>query len=332
MMIRCRPMRRRDVSECVRILAAHPVAGPRYGENIDQLQSTWLRLLGRKAFWPVVFEELHEAKAQMMGAAASVFVTDDFLRELKTPPFFWIGPELAKRIVRGESPLLSDNEVSAANADGGLNLVLWHLSIDPEEAKRADVRMQVSGAFVECHRGYLLKEMIALQATFPEEAQWIADSGSLLLEAADGKYVSFLSHDSGKMIAAPHVFGLTRQLALMRMTWTTSLFLYEPPKSGFSASEQRLLLAALRGWTDEELSDELAISLSAVKKAWCSVYERVAESLPGAILTHDLQAENSNGERGKQKKQRLLAYLRDHPEELRPYSRKTRGEPKVRLI
>jgi len=232
----------------------------------------------------------------------------------------------------GESPLLSDNEVSAANADGGLNLVLWHLSIDPEEAKRADVRMQVSGAFVECHRGYLLKEMIALQATFPEEAQWIADSGSLLLEAADGKYVSFLNQDAGKMIAAPHVFGLTRQLALMRMTWTTSLFLYEPPKSGFSASEQRLLLAALRGWTDEELSDELAISLSAVKKAWCSVYERVAESLPGAILTHDLQAENSNGERGKQKKQRLLAYLRDHPEELRPYSRKTRGEPKVRLI
>ena len=215
-----------------------------------------------------------------MGAAASVFVTDDFLRELKTPPFFWIGPELAKRIVRGESPLLSDNEVSAANTDGGLNLVLWHLSIDPEDAKRTDVRMQVSGAFVEGHRGYLLKEIIALQATFPEEAQWIADSGSLLLEAEDGKYVSFLSQDAGKMIAAPHVFGLTRQLALMRMTWTTSLFLYEPPKSGFSASEQRLLLAALRGGTDAELSGELAISLSAVKKAWCSVYERVAESLP----------------------------------------------------
>ena len=31
-------MRRRDVSACVRILAAHPVAGPRYGEGISQLR------------------------------------------------------------------------------------------------------------------------------------------------------------------------------------------------------------------------------------------------------------------------------------------------------
>ena len=42
MTIRCRPMRRRDVSACVRILAAHPVAGPRYGEDISQLRSVWL--------------------------------------------------------------------------------------------------------------------------------------------------------------------------------------------------------------------------------------------------------------------------------------------------
>ena len=64
MTIRCRPMRRRDVSACVRILAAHPVAGPRYGESIDQLQSTWLRLLGRKAFWPVVLKSYTKPKSR----------------------------------------------------------------------------------------------------------------------------------------------------------------------------------------------------------------------------------------------------------------------------
>ena len=92
------------------------------------------------------------------------------------------------------------------------------MSIDPEEAKRDDVRMQVAGAFIECHRGYLLKEIIALQATFPQEAQWIADSGSLLLDAVDGKHVSFHPEDAERTIAAPHVFGLTRELAFMRMS------------------------------------------------------------------------------------------------------------------
>ena len=117
---------------------------------------------------------------QMWGRA-SVFVSEDFIRELKTPPFFWIGPELARRVVRGESPLLTDSQVCAANTHGGLNLVLWHVWIAPEDAKRADVRNQVSAGFFESFRGYLLKEMIALQATFVEEVHWIADGGGLFL-------------------------------------------------------------------------------------------------------------------------------------------------------
>lgn len=330
MIIRCRPMRPKDVAGTVDLIAAHPVVAPRYGDSINQLRYAWLRLLGCQEFWAAVFEELHDAKVQMVGAAATVFVTDRFVRELKTS-FFWIGPELAKRVTRGDSPVLSDSEVAEANTKGGLNLVLWHICIAPEEAKRTDIRTQISGSFVEQHRRYLLKEMIALQATFVEEAQWIADSGSLFLDAADGQYVNALGQHAETMIATPPVFGLTGELALRRMTWTTSLFLYEPPKGGFSPSEQRLLFASLRGGTDEELSDQLAISISAVKKAWHSVYERAGESLPQSILNDDGRVEHSNGERGKQKKQRLLAYLRDHPEELRPYFRKTRRESKVRL-
>ena len=47
------------------------------------------------------------------------------------------------------------------------------------------------------------------------------------------------------------------------MSWISSLFHYEAPKIGFSAGERRLLVAALRGGTDAELSDELAdLSLS----------------------------------------------------------------------
>jgi hypothetical protein len=103
-------------------------------------------------------------------------------------------------------------------------------------------------------------------------------------------------------------------------------FSLRSPQIGFSRSEQKLLSAALRGGTDEELSDELVISLSAVKKAWSSVYDRAAEHLPDSILAVETEEERRNGDRGKQKKQRLLAYLREHPEELRPCARRTREE------
>ena len=67
--------------------------------------------------------------------------------------------------------------------------------------------------------------------------------------------------------------------------------------------------------------------LSAVKKAWSSVYDRVADHLPDSILAVETEEERPPGDRGKQKKQRLLVYLREHPEELRPYAWKGRGKP-----
>jgi hypothetical protein len=106
--VRYRPMRPEDVRECVEIVAAHPVIGPRYGSAIGDLRRVWLELMGREAFHAVVFEDSNDSKIRTMGVGVSVFVSDEFLLELKTPPFFWVGPGLINRINRGDSPLLSD--------------------------------------------------------------------------------------------------------------------------------------------------------------------------------------------------------------------------------
>jgi hypothetical protein len=331
MAIRYRPMRRKDVVECVHLIAAHPVAGPRYGNAIGDLQSAWLKLLGSEAFLTFVFEEAHDGEVQFLGGGASVFVSDEFVRTIKTPPFFWIGPELAKRVMHGEFPLLSDQEVRRANSSGGLNTVIWQLCLRPEDTKRPDVCNHVMFTFLQEHRGFVIKELIALQAIFDEELQWIPSAGALSV-GRDGIYVEGVDTFTQDLLNRPHVFGLTRELAASRMgTWLGSLFTYQSPKFSFRPGEQRLLIAALRGGTDEELSNELAISLSAVKKAWHLVYERAAECLQQTSLDNDGSREHWGRERGKQKKQRLLTYLRDHPEELRPYSRKTRTESKVRV-
>jgi DNA-binding NarL/FixJ family response regulator len=99
-------------------------------------------------------------------------------------------------------------------------------------------------------------------------------------------------------------------------SWVGSLFVYQPPQFDFRPSEQRLLLAALQGGTDDSLAETLGVSLSAVKKTWRTTYSRVTAKSPGLIP--DQVPEELTSERGKEKKQRLLAYLREHPEELRP--------------
>lgn len=318
MALRFRPMRPKDVQECVEIVASHLLLGPQYGGDINELRSVWLSLLGREAFRAVVFEDAKDSRVQIVGAGVSTFVSDDFLSELKTAPFFWIGPELTKRILSGNSPLLSDKQVRQANVKGGLNVVVWVGVLHVEYVQSAEALSVMITSFVQEHRGFLLKELVSHGMSL-ENLEGAIRSGGMFLRPADGRYVDSLDRPLREVFAAPHLIGLTRELAMARFgTWIGSLFVYQPPRFGFRPSEQRLLLAALQGGTDEDLANMLEISLSAVKKTWLSIYERVTAGNSG-LIPDQLPAE-STSERGKEKKQRLLAYLREHPEEVRPAS------------
>jgi hypothetical protein len=326
MSIRHRPMRPNDVRECVEIVAAHPVTGRRYGKSIADLGPAWLRLLRSNGFSGAsVFEEVEEGAARpqprMVAIGVGVFVSDDFLRELKIPPFFWIGPELAERVMRGDSPVLSEKQVSDANSRGGLNLVMWHVCIREEDANRPEVGAELMAAMFEHHRGYLLKELIG-QADSLEHLEGMRNTGGHLFNASDGRWGVLDAPDPNDILSQPHVSGLDREVAQKELgSWIGYLFLYEPPRFGFSRSEQRLLVAALAGGTDEELGIELGLSLSTTKKLWRSVYRRVA-ALDPDLIPDDSQADGESSKRGRSKKQRLMAYLREHFQELRPVSRK----------
>jgi hypothetical protein len=321
MSIRYRPMRPNDARDCAQVIAAHPVLSARYGDAIWHLRSAWLKLLGSAAFTAVVFEELEGAKRAVLGAGIAVFVTDDFIRELKGDPSLWFGPELTIRIARGESPLLTDNQVREANSSDGLNLVCWQPGILPEDLLRGEVSALIMTSFVELFRGFLLKETFA-QAETQDHAEALRLTGALLWNPSEGSYGGFSAVSPAQLIERPHVIGMTRELAAKNGgSWAGSMFLYQPPKFGFSRSEQRLLLSALNGATDQELGEELRISLSTVKKTWRLIYDRVAVCRP-ELIPFNSTAENGTPERGREKKQRLISYLRGHLEELRPISRK----------
>jgi hypothetical protein len=96
------------------------------------------------------------------------------------------------------------------------------------------------------------------------------------------------------------------------------MFDYSPPKLGLNRSEQRLLSCALPGATDEHLAATLGISLPTVKKLWVSIYRQVEVCLPELIPDPPQSVIPASG-RGREKRCLLLGYLREHPEELRPF-------------
>jgi hypothetical protein len=65
----------------------------------------------------------------------------------------------------------------------------------------------------------------------------------------------------------------------------------------------------------------LGVSVAAVKKSRRDIYDRVYDRIPELFPAEKSQEEPSS-ERGKAKKHRLLSYIREHPEELRPIARK----------
>ncbi len=325
MSIRYRPMRLNDVRECIGILAAHPLVSARYGTSLADLGPVWLRLLASEGLASAAaVEEEAAGKTRIPALGVSAFVSDEFLRELKASPHFWIGPELLRRIGRGQSPLLSAKQVSEANSRGGLNVAVWHGSLRAEDNQRTEVWSALTAAFLEYHCGFLLKEIV-VQAESREHLLGMRNTGTFFWNAADRAYGPFPDGNLDEIVTRPHVSGLTREMALEQPgSWGGSLFvLHRPPQFGFNRSEQRLLLAALEGGTDGQLSDRLGISVDAVRKSWRSIYARVA-ACSGRLIAENSPAagDDGTGERGKEKKHHLLAYLHEHPEELRPVSRK----------
>lgn len=321
MALRHRPMQPRDVDECVAIVATHPVIGPRYRNGIADLRRAWLDLHGRLAHTAVVLEEGDGRNWRACGVGVSVFVSDTFLAELKTPPFFWYGPVLAKQIVNGNSPLLSDQEVREKNVWGGMNVVCWEGCLRPEAETRTEIYNKLMGAFVEEHRGYLWNEIIATQAESVLRLQSMMRTGAMWLSAERAQWVDAVDKNLEEAFRNPHVVGLARGMPSIVGSWAGALFDHNPARFGFSRSEQQLLSSALRGGTDEELSVELGISISAVKKTWQTIYARVA-ALRQDLTPLSERCDSAARDRGKEKKQHLVAYLREHPEELRPVSRK----------
>jgi hypothetical protein len=315
-----RKMRQEDIPACIELVASHPAIAVRYHNRLNDLGAAWSRLIPSEAANLVILEELASSKSEIWGITGAVFVDDDFIREVKKPPFFWIGAELARRVNSLESPVLSEKQIRDANSTDGLNILVLEGHIRPGNALWTETYYSGVSAFFEHYRGYRIKELIGSQADNPQFLDSMIKSGVMLLNP-DGCSWTDSPTDLEGIVAKPHIIGLPREIAANKPgSWFSSVFDYRLPRFGFTRRQQQLLMSAFETHIDERLAEKLGISLSAVKKMWLDIYDRVGSFDPELALDHT-DATRLETKRGKEKRRQLLSYLRGHPEELRPFSK-----------
>jgi hypothetical protein len=306
-----RPIREADLSLCLEIQPAC------LGDQIvgrNTALRVWKAFLSNPAFLGTVIEsEVPIAGHKIVACGMGVFVTGAFAdRETRDPQ-----PGLNSRIIsgvaagaagsaRGEPILPSLSEIGVGNAGEGLDFVnmygTWRDGImNPDQL--AEVHALLGTSFVEHFAGYRFNRVL-------KEA--IGDS-RIALARATGTYRLLAEFPESESALAV----VSRESALTApYSAAATIYRYRAPVLHLRPAEQELLSAALTGKTDAELSADLGLSVEATKKRWLSIFDRI-EQFKRDILS---QTETESDGRGPQKRHRIVAYIRAHPEELRPFS------------
>lgn len=285
-----------------------------------RLLRLWGDLLTRRCGHSAVIEDEEQPTGRrLVGFGISAFVGDEFLREAKSRSSPHLARHALERWARGSSPFLTFEDIRRANSGDGLNCFVMHIGFSERFQSAEDVVLGwqcLYEAFVQQHRGYRLKELIQEMYGETDLRMVLSMDATLWTDYAEAlKSNTSLAQSPDRR---PYLIVVRREDAFTPgPSHATAIFIYTPPRFYFTDAEQDLLYRAIQGATDAQLADRLRISLTAVKKRWNTIYERVTTVDP-ELLAEAAHSTTPAGRRGAEKRRRLLVYLRDHPEELRP--------------
>jgi len=283
------------------------------------------RLLMEETLNGVVVEYVHDndENPEIAAVGLSGFVSEACAKEFLASPTPRLEFTLLERARKQEPAFLTYDEIAEANAGEGLTLfpLFWlQRSNDPADPEAHILLGLGQQTFWRRHRGYrlsrVLKEVPAemaaafLSGGFKEHCRFPA--GTPLGAFPDVA----LEQDRVIFTATPDV----------EASWPASvvgqLFAHQAPRCGFTRFERQVLVRAADGLTDAKIALALGISLTAVSLRWRSIYARLFECLPALLPSED----DSNGARGQEKRRTVIAFINEHPEELRPYARPVRRQ------
>lgn len=298
-------LRKARFSELVEYLTANPCHSGAEFVGHDRAIAIWRSLFHNPAFSCSVIQATTASGCRPVALCGTVFVYPWIIDDELADPQPGLTDRIVQKILSGQPVALNEPEIRAGNTHPGLNVVSlcsWEKQLlSPEQGLEA--QLLVAYGVLANLTGYRLNRVIA-ESVDDEEAKFLGNSHCWRAVAAFGDRRSAL-------------WLMTKQTGL-ETPWSIAamMFHYREPVLHLHSSDQQLLLAALDGMTDQELSDKLGLHLGTIKKRWISLFERVTDAHMNVLPEMTAYPRNR---RGPQKRHRVLAYVRAHPEELRAF-------------
>jgi DNA-binding CsgD family transcriptional regulator len=274
-----------------------------------KLQERLTELLEADAAFGLLLDIPVGSNGMCLAASAWVFVDDETCQRFRDVPIESLDDWIVSDVLR-LGTVQSSSEIARRNASEGLHMLILYFQADDahlsDDARRHVIQAMMADVFP---RGYNLRTLTG-HVRYRSQVSSGIQAGTTLLRP---ERLAPGSEDELPLPALLHVERTRVPVA----SWIGGAFVWSQPRFRFSPAEQRSLMLALRGLSDDEIATECGISRSTVKKRWDSIFGRVAEAEPEMFDTPS--AERSAPRRGREKRSVLLQYLSTHPEELRPY-------------
>lgn len=279
------------------------------------------RLISEEVLRGVVVQYLDDPSRRPVLAAFGLtgFLAESYAAQYLASPYphLEIGLFCQAQQSGGCGPFLSHDQVADGNAKGRLTALplLWlQRSNDPTDPEAQALQLASQQSFLHIHRGYRLARV--LKETSADRAEAFRAGG--FRERSRIPAGTPLPFSEGSSRQEHVVFEARRSdfEGLLPGSMVSHVFVYRQPQCNFTRLEKQVLERAADHLTDEEIASALGIKPGAVALRWRSIYARVAERVPSWL---DAEASAGSAARGKEKRRRVIAFVSEHPEELRPY-------------
>lgn len=312
-----RPVRDIDLEACLDIEPRH-IGAELVGRQ--KALAAWRWMLNSPSFDGAVFEvEIPGFGRRIVGFGSSTFVASWFANDEVDNPRPGLNARIVASIVNQQPVLLDYQQLRDANTYGQLQVALLTSVWEPDlsEVEFGEGLALMPSVFVRHYIGYrvfrILYEAIG--------------NIEMNIHSSTTVYRFVRKYSEDRALAC-----ITRESAFSLTGSTISpLFVDRSPVLCLTEADQRFLRAAVDGLTDEELARFLNLHISSVKKRWARIFTHVSAVRPEIFGE---QRDGTNDQtRGRQKRHHVLAFVREHPEELRPFdNRGTHRVPPHRMV
>lgn len=295
-------------------------------EARNSVEHEWRTFIGHPAGLSLIVEDLDLApNVRFLCCAQVVFVTDKFVEWARVAAFPWISRIAAQRLPDGSEPLISAEEVEyGCTEQGSLNVLLTEWGRGdaemPPEYRRCAYELR-QREFYKLMSGYRIGQIIC-ECMGIDIARQAQHAGFKIW--SDYQEYFHANPPVPPDESRQYLLGITREEAEdIEGSLISHYFAYRPRRFAFTADERSVVQYALIGDTEAATAAAIDESVSRVKYLWRIIYEKVDDIEPALFAS--LKCQNAPADhRGAEKRRLLLAYLRDHPEELRkPRSKAT---------